>query len=50
MLPHNQRWWTAGGSDRYKNDQPAIDAAVEYVKNQDHILAMIVDNIASPFT
>jgi hypothetical protein len=39
----NRRWWTAGGSDRYKNNWPAIDAAVEYVANQPGMLAGIID-------
>ena len=40
---HNRRWWTAGGSDRYKNDWPAIEAAVQYVENQPGMLAGIID-------
>ncbi|HEV8062307.1 MAG TPA: transposase [Gemmataceae bacterium] len=42
-FPDQARWWTTGGSDRYKNDQRAIDAAVEYVANQEHILVAIED-------
>jgi REP element-mobilizing transposase RayT len=38
-----QRWWTAGGSDRYLNDVTSIDAAIAYVANQRGILAEIVD-------
>ena len=38
------RWWTSGGSDRYKNGQRAIDAAVDYVATQEHILVAI-DNM-----
>jgi REP element-mobilizing transposase RayT len=34
-LGHSQRWWTAGGSDRYKHDAAAIQAAVQYVANQE---------------
>ncbi len=37
-----KRWWTAGGSDRYLNDESSIDAAVAYVANQRGILAEIV--------
>jgi REP element-mobilizing transposase RayT len=43
-----QRWWTAGGSDRYKHDHAAIEAAVEYVARQPGVLAQIVDMQASP--
>jgi hypothetical protein len=41
----NSRWWTAGGSDRYKNDIDAIEAAIAYVANQQGILAEIVDMV-----
>lgn len=37
-----QRWWTAGGSDRYKNDVAAVAAAVDYVARQKDILVGIV--------
>jgi REP element-mobilizing transposase RayT len=47
---HNQRWWTAGGSDRYKNDWPAIEAAVKYVADQHGKLATILDGRAAGFT
>ena len=47
---HNQRWWTQGGSDRYKNDWPAIEAAVEYVAKQPGMLAFIIDGRAAGFT
>jgi REP element-mobilizing transposase RayT len=40
---HSCRWFTAGGSDRYKNDQRAIDAAVQYVADQEGMLAGIKD-------
>ena len=30
----SRRWWTAGGSDRYKNDEAAIAAAAQYVADQ----------------
>jgi len=46
---HNQRWWTAGGSDRYKNDWPTIEAAVQYVENQSGKLALIIDGRAAGF-
>jgi REP element-mobilizing transposase RayT len=49
-LGHNQRWWTAGGSDRYKNDWPAIEAAVQYIADQPGKLAVIVDGRAAGFT
>ncbi len=42
-----QRWWTAGGSDRYKHDHAAIEAAVAYVAAQPGMLAQIVDMKAS---
>jgi REP element-mobilizing transposase RayT len=38
-----QRWWTAGGSVRYKHGHAAIDAAVDYVAKQEYKLAEIVD-------
>jgi REP element-mobilizing transposase RayT len=38
-----RRWWTAGGSDRYKNGDNAIEAAIQYIANQEYILAEIVD-------
>ncbi|MFN4261998.1 MAG: hypothetical protein ACK4RK_22195 [Gemmataceae bacterium] len=43
QFPGQGRWWTAGGSDRYKHDWPAIEAAVQYVKDQEHILSAIDD-------
>ena len=38
-----RRWWTAGGSDRYKHDHAVIEAAVAYVASQRGVLAQIVD-------
>ena len=38
-----QRWWTAGGSDRYKRDWQAIENAVNYVAQQPGKLVEIVD-------
>ena len=38
-----RRWWTAGGSDRYKNDDEAIETALRYVENQKGILVEIRD-------
>jgi len=38
-----QRWWTAGGSDRYKHGNAAIGAAVQYVAEQPDMLAQIID-------
>ena len=45
----NTRWWTAGGSDRYKNDWRAIETAVYYVANQERKLAEIIDTRAAGF-
>jgi hypothetical protein len=39
----NRRWWTKGGSDRYKNDWPAIEAALLYVADQPGMVMAIVD-------
>jgi REP element-mobilizing transposase RayT len=36
-------WWTTRGSDRYKHGQPAIVAANNYVANQEHKLAEVID-------
>ena len=41
----SQRWWTAGGSDRYKNDDESIENALRYVENQERILVAIWDNV-----
>jgi REP element-mobilizing transposase RayT len=41
----NQRWWTAGGSDRHKNDDDAVLAAIQYVADQRGILAEIIDMV-----
>ena len=38
-----RRWWTEDGSDRYKNDHPAIDAAIGYVAKQEGRMAGVVD-------
>jgi len=40
---HPGRWWTAGGSDRYKHGATAIEAALQYVANQEGKLAEIVN-------
>jgi REP element-mobilizing transposase RayT len=37
------RWWTAGGSDRYKHDWAAIETAVNYVADQPGMLVEIID-------
>ena len=37
---------SAGGSDRYKNDWPAVEAAVRYVADQAGRLAEVVDGKA----
>jgi REP element-mobilizing transposase RayT len=39
-----RKWWTEGGSDRYKHGEAAITAAVNYVTNQSHPLVFIVKN------
>ncbi len=36
------RWWTHGGSDRYLQDQRAIDAVEHYIRQQQGILCEIV--------
>ena len=40
-----KQWWTEGGSDRYKNDDNAIQTGIHYVENQERILAGIRDMI-----
>jgi REP element-mobilizing transposase RayT len=45
-----QKWWTAGGSDRYKHDHAAIEAADVYVAQQAGMLAQITDMEASLVT
>jgi REP element-mobilizing transposase RayT len=44
----SQRWWTAGGSDRYKHGTAAVQAGIDYVANQAHKLAEIVDMEVRP--
>jgi REP element-mobilizing transposase RayT len=39
----SRRWWTAGGSDRYKNSDDAVLAAIQYDADQHGLLAEIVD-------
>ena len=39
-----RRWWTRGGSDRYKHGARAVNAAVRYVAEQKHMLVAIVLN------
>jgi REP element-mobilizing transposase RayT len=43
FVGHPARWWTAGGSDRYKNDDAAIESAVNYVAGQAFMLAGVDD-------
>ena len=43
---HPHRWWTEDGSDRYKHDWPAIEAADVYVQDQLGKLAEVVDMVA----
>ncbi len=38
------KWWTKGGSDRYKHDDLAIDATVRYVARHTAALA-VIDNM-----
>jgi len=45
LVGQSRSWWTDGGSDRYKNDEKAIESAIEYVANQEFKLAMIVDMV-----
>jgi REP element-mobilizing transposase RayT len=45
-LGEPRRWWTQGGSDRYKHGAEAVEAAITYVANQEHKLAEIVDMVA----
>ncbi len=37
------RWWTAGGSDRYKRGTAAVMAAIRYVAGQAWKLAEVID-------
>ncbi len=43
QFPGTSRWWTAGGSDRYKNDWASIEAAVHYIATQQCMLVAIVN-------
>jgi hypothetical protein len=43
MTGRRPRWWTAGGSDRYKHGAGPIEAAIDYVARQPGMLAEIVD-------
>jgi hypothetical protein len=43
LAGQRRKWWTAGGSDRYKHDQRAIDAADGYIARQAGILAGIAN-------
>ena len=43
-LGSSRRWWTHGGSERGLRGAEAITAALEYVANQERILAEIIDN------
>ena len=44
-----RKWWTAGGSNRYLRGDTAIEAAIEYVAQQDYKLVEIVNmNIVAP--
>ena len=37
-------WWTAAGSDRYKHGHTAVEAAINYVAEQEYVLVHIVNN------
>lgn len=39
---HPRKWWTSGGSDRYKHGESAILAAEDYITNQEYKLAEVV--------
>lgn len=43
-LGSSRRWWTHGGSERGLRGAEAIARGVEYVANQEWILAEIIDN------
>lgn len=43
-LGESRKWWTSGGSDRYKHGAAAVAAAVNYVANQEYPLVLIVEN------
>jgi REP element-mobilizing transposase RayT len=42
-----RRWWTRGGSERGLRGAEAIAAAIQYVAEQEGMLAEIIDNIPS---
>jgi REP element-mobilizing transposase RayT len=44
----SRRWWTAGGSDRYKHGATAVEEAVRYVADQAYKLAEVVDMEVRP--
>jgi REP element-mobilizing transposase RayT len=39
-----RKWWTTGGSDRYKHGASAVAAAIKYVDEQEHVLVKILNN------
>ncbi len=43
MLGHAGKWWTEGGSNRYLKGEQAIDETDDYIRNQEYILAQIID-------
>lgn len=43
---HSQKWWTSGGSDRYRLSHDSIETTPRYVAHQIGKLAEIVDNQA----
>jgi hypothetical protein len=44
-MGRSQRWWTAGGSDRYKHGEEEIATAIRYVADQPGKLVEIVDMV-----
>jgi hypothetical protein len=41
----SRRWWTRGGSERGLRGATAVAAGVQYVAEQEGMLAEIIDNI-----
>jgi REP element-mobilizing transposase RayT len=41
FIGYSRRWWTTGGSDRYKHGHQAIENADRYIANQENMLAAI---------
>jgi REP element-mobilizing transposase RayT len=47
-MGQSQKWWTSGGSDRYRHTHAAIESTIRYVAGQHGKLAEIVDNKVCP--